>query len=235
MAHLSSQKSCQVDLRDHLAATITFLLVSVLMVLYQVPDLHPALQIRSNHGGAGAHAVWASSVLDHVLCGKTRWFHSFHAGTSDKNHKVEEPHCLLPGSAYPPTSRHRPNRRLERNLHVSVKTALWPKACVWLTWQIGYETFRKSAWLIFHSFFSSWQNILLAADRKSNRRQTRWNMYGPPSGQSGNDISKHMAQWMFTQCEKKLISGCGRRGVWFLHWQKSICPERRATRLYGGT
>ena len=68
MTHFGSQKSCQVDLRDHLAATVALLLVSVLMVLHQVPNLNPALQVRSDHRSAGTQTVRASSVLDHVLC-----------------------------------------------------------------------------------------------------------------------------------------------------------------------
>lgn len=68
MAHLCSQKSCQIDLRDHLAAAVALLLVSMLMVLHQVPNLDPALQVRSDHRSTGAQAVRASSVLDHVLC-----------------------------------------------------------------------------------------------------------------------------------------------------------------------
>ena len=70
MAHLGSQKSCQVDLRDHLAAAVTLLLVSMLMVLHQVPNLDPTLQVRSDHGSTGTQAVGASSVLDHVFCKK---------------------------------------------------------------------------------------------------------------------------------------------------------------------
>lgn len=58
--HLGSQKSCQVDLRDHLAAAVTLLLISVFMVLHQMPNLDAALQVRSDHGGARAQAVWAS-------------------------------------------------------------------------------------------------------------------------------------------------------------------------------
>lgn len=68
LTHLCSQKSRQVDLGDHLAATVTLLLVSVLVVLDQVPDFDPALQVRGDHGRAGSQAVRASSVLDHVLC-----------------------------------------------------------------------------------------------------------------------------------------------------------------------
>lgn len=68
IAHLGSQKSCQVDLGDHLAAAVALLLVSMLVVLHQMPNLDPALQVRGDHGSAGAQAVGASSVLDHVLC-----------------------------------------------------------------------------------------------------------------------------------------------------------------------
>lgn len=68
MAHLGSQKSCQVDLGDHLAAAVPLLLVSMLMVLYQVPDFHPTLQVRSNHRSTGTQAVRAPSILYHVLC-----------------------------------------------------------------------------------------------------------------------------------------------------------------------
>lgn len=68
MAHLGSQKSCQVDLRDHLAAAVALLLVSMLMILHQVPNLDPTLQVRCDHRSTGTQAVGASSVLDHVLC-----------------------------------------------------------------------------------------------------------------------------------------------------------------------
>lgn len=104
MSHLGSQKSRQVDLRDHLAATITFLLVSVLVVLNQVPDLHPALQVRSDHGGAGAHAVWASSVLYHVLCGKKQ-HNLLHALLIRIFESKKQ--CLLSVSVNLPTFRHR--------------------------------------------------------------------------------------------------------------------------------
>lgn len=70
-AHLGRQKSCQVDLWDHLAAAIALLLVPVFVVLHQVPNLDAALQVRSDHGGARAQAVWASGVFDHVLCGQS--------------------------------------------------------------------------------------------------------------------------------------------------------------------
>lgn len=68
MAHLRSQKPCQVDLRDHLASAVALLLVSVFMVLHQVPHLDPALQVRSDHGSTRTQAVGASGVLYHVLC-----------------------------------------------------------------------------------------------------------------------------------------------------------------------
>lgn len=76
VAHLGGQKSGQVDLRDHLAAAVALLLVPVFMVLDQVPNLDAALQVRGDHGGARAQAVWASGVFDHVLCGQgdTSWF-----------------------------------------------------------------------------------------------------------------------------------------------------------------
>lgn len=69
--------------------------------------------------------------------------------------------------------------------------------------EIGHETFKERACLIFHAPFSWGQDKASVADTKSNRCQARWNMYGPPNGRSGDDISKHAAQWMFTQCEKK--------------------------------
>lgn len=65
-----------------------------------------------------------------------------------------------------------------------------------------YETLKKWACLIFYAFLFCGGDAASAADTKSNRCQGRWNMYGPPNGQSGDDISKHTAQWMFTQCEK---------------------------------
>ncbi len=68
MAYLGSQESCQVDLRDHLAAAVALLLVSMLMVLHQVPNFDPALQVRGDHGGTGTQAVRAPSVLNHVFC-----------------------------------------------------------------------------------------------------------------------------------------------------------------------
>lgn len=117
-------------------------------------------------------------------------------------------------------------------------TVFWLVASNLHVCEIGYETFRKYAWLIFHGLFSQGQDTASPADTKSNRCQKRWNMYGPPNGRSGDDISKHMAQWMFTQCENKLISGCGlERGVkkkCFSPWQKSICPDRKAGGVYGG-
>lgn len=67
-SHLGGQESCQVDLRDHLAAAVALLLVAVLVVLDQVPDLDPTLQVGGDHGGARTQAVGASRVLDHVLC-----------------------------------------------------------------------------------------------------------------------------------------------------------------------
>lgn len=70
VSHLGGQEPCQVDLRDHLAAAVALLLVAVLVVLDQVPDLDPALEVRGDHGGARTQAVGASSVLDHVLCEK---------------------------------------------------------------------------------------------------------------------------------------------------------------------
>lgn len=68
--------------------------------------------------------------------------------------------------------------------------------------ELRYETFKKCACLIFYAFLSCGGDAASAADTKSKRCQERWNMYGPPNGQSGDDISKHTAQWMFTQCEK---------------------------------
>lgn len=50
---------------------------------------------------------------------------------------------------------------------------------------------RKCKWLIFHASLSRGEDGASTADTKSNRCQGRWNMYGPPSGQSGDDISKH--------------------------------------------
>lgn len=70
-AHLGSQKSCQVDLWDHLAAAVALLLIPVFVVLHQMPNLDAALQVRSDHGGPRAQAVWASRILDHVLCEQT--------------------------------------------------------------------------------------------------------------------------------------------------------------------
>lgn len=67
MAYLGRQKSCQVDLGNHLAAAVTLLLISMFMVLHQMPNLDAALQVRGDHGGARAEAVWASGIFDHVL------------------------------------------------------------------------------------------------------------------------------------------------------------------------
>lgn len=75
--------------------------------------------------------------------------------------------------------------------------------------------------------------------QKSNRCQTRWNMYGPPNARHGCDISKRMAQWMFTQCKKNWSVDAVLKKKWggerqcFSLWHKSICPERKAGGLWG--
>lgn len=48
--YLGSQQPCQVDLRDHLAATVTFTLVQVIVVLYQVPQFCSTFQVWRDHG-----------------------------------------------------------------------------------------------------------------------------------------------------------------------------------------
>lgn len=67
-AYLGGQQSSQVDLRDHLAATVSLLLVSMLMVLHQMPHFDAALQVRCDHWCAGTQAVRTARVLDHVFC-----------------------------------------------------------------------------------------------------------------------------------------------------------------------
>ena len=67
-AYLGGQQASEIDLGDHLAAAVALLLVSVFVVLHQVPNLHPALQVWCDHGRARAQAVGAARVLDHVLC-----------------------------------------------------------------------------------------------------------------------------------------------------------------------
>lgn len=42
VSYLGSQQPGQINLRDHLATAVSFLLVSVLVVLHQVPHLHAA-------------------------------------------------------------------------------------------------------------------------------------------------------------------------------------------------
>lgn len=69
--HLSGQKSCQVDLRDHLAPTVALFLVSVLVVFHKVPNFDSALQVRGDHGSAGTQAVRTSGVFHHVVCRKS--------------------------------------------------------------------------------------------------------------------------------------------------------------------
>lgn len=50
-SYLGGQQPGQVDLGHHLAAPVTLLLVSVVMVLHQMPHLDPTLQVRGDHGG----------------------------------------------------------------------------------------------------------------------------------------------------------------------------------------
>lgn len=71
-AHLGSQQSGQVNLGDHLAASVTLLLVSVLVVLHQVPNFDSTFQVRCDHGCTRAQAVWAACVFDHVFWRKEK-------------------------------------------------------------------------------------------------------------------------------------------------------------------
>lgn len=59
MSHLCGEQPGQVDLRHHLAAALALLLVPVVVVLDQVPNFDPALQVRGEHGHAGVGAVRA--------------------------------------------------------------------------------------------------------------------------------------------------------------------------------
>lgn len=59
MSHLCGEQPRQVDLRHHLAAALALFLVPVVVVLDQVPNFDPALQVRGEHGHAGVGAVWA--------------------------------------------------------------------------------------------------------------------------------------------------------------------------------
>lgn len=56
---LCRQEPGEVNLRHHFAASFAFLLVSVLVVLDQVPNFDPALQVGGQHGHAGMRAVGA--------------------------------------------------------------------------------------------------------------------------------------------------------------------------------
>lgn len=72
--YLCSQEPGQVDLRHHLAAPVSLLLVAVVMVLDQVPDLDAALQVGGDHGRARAEAVGAPGVAERGVCpGQKGW------------------------------------------------------------------------------------------------------------------------------------------------------------------
>lgn len=71
-AHLGSQESGQVNLGDHLATAVALLLVSVLVVLHQVPNFDSTFQVRRDHGCTRAQAVWAACVFDHVFWRKEK-------------------------------------------------------------------------------------------------------------------------------------------------------------------
>lgn len=53
MSYLCSQQPGQVDLRDHLAASVALPLIRVVVVLYQMPQFGSTLQVRSDHGCSG--------------------------------------------------------------------------------------------------------------------------------------------------------------------------------------
>lgn len=81
MLHLCCQQPCQVYLWHHLAAPLALLLVPVVVVLDQVPNFDPALQVRGQHGHAGVWAVRAgrrgAEWYIHTLHRKTHLFVCF--------------------------------------------------------------------------------------------------------------------------------------------------------------
>lgn len=131
-AYLGGQQPGQVDLRDHLAATVSLLLVSMLMVLYQMPHLNAALQVRCDHGCAGTQAVRTARVLDHVFCWREK----------TKTHQMVVPRSSS-ADKYP----------VQLFISVPICTKHIAFCCAVLN--IGYESFRTYGCLIFYPFLSS--------------------------------------------------------------------------------
>lgn len=65
--YLGGQQSGQVDFRDHLAPSVPFPLVRVVVVLDQVPQFGAALEVGGDHWGPGAQAVWTAGRPQHAL------------------------------------------------------------------------------------------------------------------------------------------------------------------------
>lgn len=61
-SYLGGQKPGQVDLRHHFAAPVTLLLVTMVMILHQMPNLDTTLQVWGDHGDPGPEAIWAACV-----------------------------------------------------------------------------------------------------------------------------------------------------------------------------
>lgn len=155
-AYLGSQQSSQIDLRDHLAATVSLLLVSMLMVLHQMPHFDTALLVRCDHWCAGTQAVRTARVLDHVFC----W-----------SEKDKDPSDGGSSSIF----------LCCQMSHAAVQICSIAFCCAVL--EIGYESFRTYGCLIFYScspaHFLSGERArsLTLADIKSNRCQARWNIH----------------------------------------------------------
>lgn len=104
----------------------------MLMVLYQMPHLNTALQVRCDHGCAGTQAVRAARVLDHVFC----W------SEKTKTHQM----VVLQSSS---------GDKCPMQLFISVpicKKKHIAFCCAVL--EIGYESFRMYGCLIFYPFLS---------------------------------------------------------------------------------
>lgn len=67
--HLGGQQPCQVDLRDHLAATVPLAVVGVVVVLHQVPQLGARFLVGRDHGCPRTEAVGAAGRAQQALWG----------------------------------------------------------------------------------------------------------------------------------------------------------------------
>lgn len=65
--YLGSQQARQVDLRHHFAPPVTLALVSVVVVLDQVPELGATFQVGRDHGRPGTEAVRTAGRPQHAL------------------------------------------------------------------------------------------------------------------------------------------------------------------------